>query len=123
MNAINSIQNVLDNITDLDDIATRETLKNITAQYNTEVIKLATSQMVLTKEQATAIFAAKGLSGAELDAAVKTATLSATQSTATTTTGLTTATKGLWTVLKTNPLLMVISALTVATTAYSVYKQ
>lgn len=105
MNAINSIQNVLDNITDLDDIATRETLKNITAQYNTEVIKLATSQMVLTKEQATAIFTAKGLSGAELDAAVKTSALATAETVATgTTTGLATAFKGLGVALKTNPL-------------------
>lgn len=52
--------------------------------------------MVLSKEQAKAIFTAKGLSGAELDAAIKTAALSATQTKATATTGgLSTAYKGL----------------------------
>lgn len=99
-------------------------MKDSLSEYSLESVKAATSQMTLEKAQVKAIFSSQGLSGAELDAAVKTATLSASQKGLThTTTSLTTATRGLWTVLKAHPILTVVGALTVATTAYSVYKQ
>lgn len=74
INAIKSIQDVFNNFTDLEAPGAIEALKKATQGYSTEVLNLSTSQMVLTKAQATAIFTAKGLSGAELDAAIKTAT-------------------------------------------------
>ena len=61
-----------------------------------ESIKLATTQMELTKVQAKAIFTTKGLKDEELEQAISTATLSASQKGATATTGgLSTAFKGL----------------------------
>lgn len=75
---------------------TIDKLKKSTAGYSTEVLKLATSQVTLSTAQATAIFEAKGLTGAELEQAVATATLSASQKGATASTGtLSTAFKGL----------------------------
>lgn len=120
------VVNVFNNITNISRISTAEmsALTFITSEYSDEVIKLATSQMVLTKEQATAIFAAKELSGAELDAAVKTATLSASQTAATATTGgLSTATKGLWSTMKAHPMMVVTAAIGLAIGAYSKWKQ
>lgn len=73
-----------------------EALKKTTAGYSTEVLKLASSQVTLSTAQATAIFKAKGLTGAELEQAVATATLSASQKKTTASTGtLGTAFKGL----------------------------
>ena len=70
-----------------------------------ESVKAATSQMTLEKAQLKAIFAAKGLSGAELDAAVATVTSSVAQKEAAATTGgLTAAMKGLGVAIATNPL-------------------
>lgn len=71
-------------------------LEDNLSDYSLEAVKATVSQVALTKAQATAIFTAKGLSGAELDAAVKTATLSTTQNEATASTlGLGSAFKGL----------------------------
>lgn len=73
-----------------------EALKKSTSQYSAEVLKLASTQVTLSTAQATAIFEAKGLTGAELEQAVATATLSASQKGATASTGtLSTAFKGL----------------------------
>lgn len=75
---------------------TIEKLISVTKQYNIEALKLASSQVTLSTAQATAIFEAKGLTGAELEQAVATATLSASQKGATLSTGtLGTAFKGL----------------------------
>lgn len=60
-----------------------EALKEATAGYSTEVLKLAASQVTLSTAQATAIFEAKGLTGAELEQAVATATLATTQKSST----------------------------------------
>lgn len=60
-----------------------EALKEATAGYSIEVLKLASSQVTLSAAQATAIFEAKGLTGAELEQAVATATLSASQKSST----------------------------------------
>ncbi len=80
-------------------------LKDDLTDFSLESVKAATSQMALEKVQLKAIFTAKGLSGAELDAAVKTATYSAAQKEATATTGgLTAAMKGLGVAIATNPL-------------------
>lgn len=96
INAINSIQEYLNNFTDLEETGAIEALKEATAGYSTEVLKLATSQVTLSTAQATAIFEAKGLTGAELEQAVANATLSASQKKATISTGtLGTAFKGL----------------------------
>lgn len=71
-------------------------LEDSLSDYSLEAVKATVSQVALTKAQATAIFTAKGLSGAELDAAVKAASLSASQKEATTSTlGLGAAFKGL----------------------------
>lgn len=71
-------------------------LQNAVKGYSVEIVKTAASQVTLTEKQALAIFTAKGLEGAELDAAVASATLSTAQKTATgTTLGLSTAFKGL----------------------------
>lgn len=100
VNAIKDIQNVLDYMSQYKGLGvapvTIEKLEQATSGYSTEVLKLATSQVALSKNQATAIFTAKGLSGAELDAAVKAAMLSTAEKEATTSTlGLGTAFKGL----------------------------
>lgn len=81
-----------------------ESLSKVAQQYDTDVLKLITSQVSLTEKQATAIFTAKGLSGTELDAAVKTATYSAAQKEAAASTlSLGTATKGLWATMVAHP--------------------
>lgn len=99
-------------------------LIDVTTRYSTEVLKLAASQTTLTKEQATAIFAAKGLKDAELEEIVSTSALSASQTAAiTTTTGLTTALKGLWLTLKANPLLLIVTGVTAAVTVFNLYKK
>lgn len=77
-----------------------EALKKSTSQYSVEVLKLASSQVTLSTAQATAIFTAKGLKGAELEQAVATATLSASQKgTTSSTVGLSAAFKGLYATL------------------------
>lgn len=100
VNAIKDIQNVLDYMSQYKGLGvapvTIEKLEQATSGYSTEVLKLATSQVALSKNQATAIFTAKGLSGAELDAAVKAAMLSTAEKEATVSTlGLGKAFKGL----------------------------
>lgn len=90
VNAISDINNVFTSMENFSNkgknAETIRRLQDITSKYSDEVIKLASSQMTLTKEQATAIFTAKELSGAELDAAVKAAMLSAAQKKAATST-------------------------------------
>lgn len=59
-----------------------ETIKKLTdvlSDYSLETVGAAAGQMDLTEVQAQAVFMAKGLADAELDTAVKTATLSAAQ--------------------------------------------
>lgn len=58
-------------------------LKEATSGYSTEVLKLSSSQVTLSTAQAKAIFEAKELTGAELDAAVATATASTTKKSST----------------------------------------
>ena len=101
----------------------KDLLENLTSNYSTEVLKLAASQMELTKEQATAIFVAKGLKDEQLAQAVATATLSTTQKKATTSTlGLGAAFKGLGTTLKSlvlaHPILTALAAIGLLTAAY-----
>ena len=99
-------------------------LIDVTTRYSTEVLKLAASQTTLTKEQATAIFAAKGLKDAELEEVISTSALSASQTAATTsTTSLTTAFKGLWLTLKANPLLLIVTGVTAAVTVFNLYNK
>lgn len=118
----NNINNIINNIA-----SEKEQLvafSEIAQKSSTEVLKLAASQVTLTKEQATAIFTAKGLSGTELDAAVKTATMSAAQKEATSSTiGLSTATKGLWSTMKAHPMMVATAAVGLAIGAYSKWKQ
>lgn len=95
----------------------KELIEDFVSSYNTEVLKLATTQASLTKAQALTIFTAKGLSGAELDAAVKAATLSTTtQEAAASSTSLGMAFKGLGIQLKSlasgHPILLGIAAIT-----------
>lgn len=90
----------------------------IAEQYNTEVLKLATSQTTLSTSQTKAIFTTKGLAGAELDTAIKTATMSAAEKEATISTGgLSAAFKGLWATLLANPWIGILSAMVVGTIA------
>lgn len=100
INAIKSIQDVFNNFSDLEATGAIEALKKATQGYSTEVLNLSTSQMILTKEQATAIFTAAGLKDKELELAVSTAITATAQKTATASTlGLSTAFKGLWATL------------------------
>lgn len=65
-----------------------ETLRELTdslSAYSLETVKSAAGQMDLTEAQAQAVFAAKGLTDAELTAAVKSSTLSAAHKEASTT--------------------------------------
>lgn len=119
VNAIKDIQNVLDYMSQYKGLGvapvTIEKLEQATSGYSTEVLKLATSQVALSKNQATAIFTAKGLSGAELDAAVKAAMLSTAEKEATVSTfGLSSAVKGLGAQFKAfaiaHPILLAITA-------------
>lgn len=97
INAINDIQSILEKSKGMNAGNNLiQELQDVTKGYSTEVLKLATAQTKLTKEQALAIFTAKGLKGEELEQAVATATLSASETTATATTGgLSVAFKGL----------------------------
>lgn len=115
INAVNSIQEIFNNFTDLGEPGAIEALQEVTAGYSPEVLKLASSQMTLSAAQATAIFEAKGLTGAELEQAVATATLSASQKGATASTvGLGAAFKGFGASLKAfaaaHPVLLAIVA-------------
>lgn len=102
---INSVFSGIEKITRSNFDETVSKLKDELTNFSLESVKAATSQMTLEKAQLKAIFAAKGLSGAELDAAVKTATFSVAQKEATATTGgLTAAMKGLGVAIATNPL-------------------
>lgn len=99
-------------------------LQNAVKGYSVEIVKAAASQVTLTEKQALAIFTAKGLEGAELDAAVASATLSTAQKAATgTTLGLSTAFKGLLSAIASNPLLMATIAITALTAAWNKHKQ
>ena len=65
-----------------------------------------------------------GLSKTELEAAISTTTLSASQTTATaTTTGFGTALKGLWATMMANPLIAIGMAVTAISTAWNIYNQ
>lgn len=65
-----------------------------------------------------------GLSQKELESALSTTTLSASQTTATaTTTGLGSALKGLWATMLANPLILVATAVTAGITVWNIYKQ
>jgi len=122
--SINSVFSGIEKITRSTFDETVSKLKNELSDFSLESVKLATSQMALEKAQATAIFTAKGLSGAELDAAVKTATLSASQKEATTSTlGLNAAAKGLWATMKAHPIMVATAAVGLAIGAYSKWKQ
>lgn len=101
INALEKINNVIDKYNNIPvglgwAKNLNKELIDVTSNYSTEVLKLATAQTTLTTEQATAIFTAKELKGAELEAAVSAATMSASETTATgTTIGLGAAFKGL----------------------------
>lgn len=108
---------------------TIDKLKEATAGYSTEVLKLATSQVTLSTAQATAIFEAKGLTGAELEQAVATATLSTSQEKATASTkNLGLEWKGLasklgLSVTQLNITAGALAAVAVGMTVYKQYKQ
>ena len=97
-------------------------LKNVTASYSTEAVKMAIAQSTLNKTQIEAILSAKGLTGetlettaAELAQVTSTNALSASQEVATTATvGFSTAIKGLGASLKSlaasHPVLLAITA-------------
>lgn len=100
VNAVKEIQNTLDFMANFKGLQNKnDTIAKLietTSKYNVETLKLASSQVTLSTAQAKGIFSAKNLEGAELDAAIKTATLSASQKGATASTGtLGTAFKGL----------------------------
>ncbi len=105
-------------------------LKDATASYSTEAVKMALAQTTLDEKIIECILSSKGLTGETLkmttaEIAAKTATngMAASQTGATgTTVGLTSAVKGLWTTLKANPLLLVTAAVTAAVTAWNIYK-
>lgn len=109
-------------------------LKDATASYSTEAVKMALAQTTLDEKIIEGILSSKGLTGETLkmttaEIAAKTATngMAASQTGATgTTVGLTSAVKGLWTTLKANPLLLVIggvtAGVTAAVTAWNIYK-
>lgn len=87
VNAFKDIQNILKIKginTSVDSISK---LKEVATNYSTEVLKLASRHVSLTKEQANAIFTGKGLKDAALEQAVATATLSASEVAATAATG------------------------------------
>ena len=81
--AAKDILNVFDEISNFKGSGARdETIKKLTdvlSNYSLETVTSAAGQMDLTEAQAQAVFMAKGLADAELDTAVKTATLSAAQ--------------------------------------------
>lgn len=83
INAAKDILNVFEQMSDFKGSdAADETLKKMAgalSDYSLETVKSAAGQMDLTEAQAQAVFMAKGLADAELDTAVKTATLSAAQ--------------------------------------------
>lgn len=84
----------------------------------------ALSTSLLSKEQQIAILTSQGLSLEEAKVAVATATLSSSQTKATASTlGLSTATKGLWSVLKANPIIFVIGTIMAGIGAWNKYKQ
>lgn len=100
VNAVKDIQNTLDFMGNFKGLQNKNDtiakLIEVTSKYNVETLKLASSQVTLSTAQAKGIFTAKNLEGAELDAAVATATLSASQKKTTVSTGtLGTAFKGL----------------------------
>lgn len=89
------------------------------SQYNTDVLRLATSHTTLTTAQLNAIFMAKGLNGAELESAISAATLATAQKgTTASTLGLKEAFQGLWAILKSNPWIGILTAMAVGTIAF-----
>lgn len=92
------MQSILSNLPDgMPKLAeTNRLLKSISSKYSTEVLKLASAHVTLTEQQAITLFTSKGLKDAELEQAVATATLSASEAAATgTTVGLGAAFQGL----------------------------
>lgn len=87
-------------------------------------LKAVISSTALTTQQRIAILTAQGMTNAEAKAALASMGLATAEGVATTSTmTLSAAMKGLWATLKANPLFLVITAVTVAISAYSLYQQ
>lgn len=135
-NVLSTIQEVLNANSHLgnglkDQTLLADRLAEATSSYSTEAIKMALAESNLDKTQIKAILSKKRLKGEVLETtAAEIAEKAATKGVAAahagatgTTTGLTTAFKGLWTVMKQNPLLLVAAGVTVAIAAFNTFKQ
>ncbi len=128
---IKEMQNKLADIPNTISNLTEETrlLNSISSKYSTEVLKLASAHVTLTEQQAITLFTSKGLKDAELEQAVATATLSASEAAATgTTVGLGAAFQGLAASLGISTvalgaLIAAAAAVGIAAVAYRQHKQ
>ena len=101
INAISDLEKMISTLSSIEEGYAQtkkeiQMLDSISSKYSTEVLKLASAHVTLTEQQAITLFTSKGLKAAELEQAVATATLSASEAAATgTTVGLGAAFQGL----------------------------
>lgn len=99
-------------------------LAHATSSLSDAQLKTVLSSSALTTQQRLAILTAQGMSKAEAQAALATMGLATAEGTATAATvSFSGVLKGLWMVLKSNPLILVASAVTAAVSIYSTLKQ
>ena len=135
LNAVNDIENVLSKMENFSGMGKKaETLRELseaTASYSTEVVKAAIKQSTLNEEQIKAILTKKGLKGeiletitAELAEITATNGMSVAQKKATVSTlGLSDAFKGLWTLMKAHPILLVAAGFTAVMAGVNAYNK
>lgn len=99
-------------------------LLSLTQNLSKSQTELVLSSTAITDAQRVAILTGQGMSASEAEAAVSAMGLSTANAAATTSTlSLGTAFKGLWATLMANPLILVMTGVTAAVSAYSAYQQ